>query len=130
MWKKVPVKHARTLPVGVVSVRGGCDRIGFGAATVAAWNLNNYKSADMLVDDTEGIAGIQMQAGSVGDVAIRKQEGGAFLSCSSFLKDLNVNPGRYIVHKNNPGFLTIDFANPVSDEWVNSKKKHSRSYYD
>jgi len=130
MWKKVPVQHSKRLPVGIVSVRNGSDRIGFGASTVRTWKLDSYKSADMLVDDAEGIVGIQMQTGSTGDVAARKQEGGMFLTCHSFLKDLNVNPGRYIAHKREQGFFTIDFTNPVSDEWINDKEKHVRSYYD
>ena len=129
MWKKIPVQHTKKLPTGAISVRKGCDRILFGAATVRAWGLEQYKSANMLRDDTSGLAGIQMRNDLIGDVIIKRQDGAIVLPCRSFLKELGVKSGHYIAHRDVSGFCTIDFNNPATDDWI-EKKKLARKYYD
>ena len=130
MWKKVPIQHTRKLPPGVVSVRKKADRITIGADTVRKWQLKDYKTADMLQNDKDGVIGIQLRTDNMGDVIIRTRDNSMFLSCPSLLRELKTQPGHYLATRDNPGFIIVNLNNPVGKDWEEKREKHMRSYYD
>lgn len=130
MWKKVPIQHTIKLPPGVISVRKKADRITIGAATVRKWRLEDYKTADMLQNDKDGVVGIQLRSDNRGDVIIRQQDHAMFISCPSLLRKLKTRPGHYLATRDNPGLIIVNLNTPVGKDWEEKRKRHMRGYYD
>lgn len=118
MWQEVDPKQTR-LGLGEVGVHNhgkGC-RLYFGAKAVKRWGLSKYKTVRTSVSEPErGFLGIQFYLGTDGEWALAPQKGsnGMNVYCESLLDDLDVEPGRYSLRRDDSGMFIINFKAKVA----------------
>jgi len=118
MWREV---EERTMGVGIGSIDVRSSRFSFGAATVRAWNLTRYHSATPLQNDSPGLVAFQMYVNGDGNRRLlRAGRGGETLavSCQRVLSQAGAKPGRYKMHRDRDGFITVDFARGKPDQFA------------
>jgi len=114
MWKKV---EERKLPRGVVSVSKTKSLLVFGAETVRAWKLEQYRSADVYMNGNPGIVAYQLYDDDTGAHKMTKNRpdrATAMIRCQRALRKAGAEGGkRYLAHRDRDGFIIIDFSVPV-----------------
>lgn len=111
-WIKVP-KHDhgkyKALPVGAVSVARSRGSIVFGSASVAAWRLKRFKSANVYRNDTEEQIAVQFFDTDEGDYRACLNGNTMQVCPASLLRRMGIESARYLASRERDGFIVINF---------------------
>lgn len=128
MWKEI---ESSKMKLGVGTVDVGKKRLVFGAATVRAWHLDQYKTVtpsnnvpppDNGEKEYLGSSVVAFQFYKNGEgkrklMVARPGEKTLSVNCQPVLKKAGAMPGKYKLRKIKKGFLIVDFLRGKVDQF-------------